>query len=258
MDRLLFGGLPYQRGRRPETGMNQSGNDWDATAILSNMARVERPIEYNGVRFPSVEHAFQAAKFDDPEVAALLAGVASASDVKRLGGKRGQGDWPTRFGRPAPLMRSDWGDVKHAVLEELIEQKFRNNPALAKYLVDTGDRQLIENSTQWGDSEYGMVDPLARSSGFQADRLRGQNVTGVALMNVRSRLAMPEQPAAAANPTGQQTADAVQLDLWEKGKRFAGDAWPYLAAAGGAGLVGYAVADLMGQSPTPQGGGAGL
>lgn len=58
---------------------------------------------------------------------------------------------------------------------------------------------------------------------------------------------MPEQPAAAASPTGQQTADGVQLDLWEKGKRFAGDAWPYLAAAGGAGLVGYAVADLMGR-----------
>jgi hypothetical protein len=58
---------------------------------------------------------------------------------------------------------------------------------------------------------------------------------------------MPEQPAAMANPTGQQQADAVQLDLWEKSKRFAGDAWPYLAAAGGAGLVGYAVADLMGR-----------
>jgi hypothetical protein len=70
--------------------------------------------------------------------------------------------------------------------------------------------------------------------------------------------AMPEQPAAAVNPTGQQQADAVQLDLWEKGKRFAGDAWPYLAAAGGAGLVGYAVADLMDQGVSAPGGARGL
>lgn len=64
---------------------------------------------------------------------------------------------------------------------------------------------------------------------------------------------MPEQPAAAVNPTGQQTADAVQLGFWDEAKRKAGQAWPYLAAAGGAGLLGYAVADLMADAPPQQG-----
>jgi hypothetical protein len=83
-------------------------------------------------------------------------------------------------------------------------------------------------------------------SGPGIDGFRQVAPPAVQAPGVQAPVAMPEQPAALANPTGQQQADAVQLDLWEKSKRFAGDAWPYLAAAGGAGLVGYAVADLMG------------
>ena len=123
--------------------------------------------------------------------------------------------------------------------------------------------------SQWAEANPGLMADLAQASQGQqlvdpfAKTLNNQAHALAELLAERSAvvekpLAMPEQPAAASNPTGQQTADAVQLDLWEKGKRFAGDAWPYLAAAGGAGLVGYAVADLMGQSATPQGGGAGL
>jgi predicted NAD-dependent protein-ADP-ribosyltransferase YbiA (DUF1768 family) len=150
---------------------------------------------------------------------------------------------------------------------------------LIEHTTGWGSRWEGNKRVHIGDPIWGMVDPVViesinnspwgqglSSKDAQAERLVGENHLGRTLMMVRGELGgsglvgrhapppavqvpavMPEQPAAAANPTGQQTADAVQLDLWEKGQRFAGDAWPYLAAAGGAGLVGYAVADLMGR-----------
>ena len=62
----------------------------------------------------------------------------------------------------------------------------------------------------------------------------------------------PEQPAAVVNPTGQQVVDGVQLQLDLEGeqvqedpKRKAGDLLPWLLAAGGTGLAGYALAEEL-------------
>lgn len=63
---------------------------------------------------------------------------------------------------------------------------------------------------------------------------------------------MPEQPAAAAKPTGQQAPDAVQLRMDLEGQqvqqspgRKAGDLLPWILAAGGGGLLGYGVNEAM-------------
>lgn len=63
---------------------------------------------------------------------------------------------------------------------------------------------------------------------------------------------MPEQPAAAVKPTGQQAPDVVQLQMDLEGQqvqqapgRKAGDLLPWILAAGGGGLVGYGVNEAM-------------
>jgi ribA/ribD-fused uncharacterized protein len=281
---LLFGGATARK--RHADGTNSFGNDFDATRYLSNYAELPVPVEYGGVRFPSTEQAYVAAKFNDPALSQFIAGLGSGVDqygnatqpaqvARNLGRSKYVGKWrEAGWGGLAPVLRSDWNDAKVGVMEDLVRQKFQNNPEFRNFLVGTGDRELIEHTTGWNDPIWGMVDPTVGRRGSrnaQVERLVGENHLGRTLMMVRGELGgtglvgrhsplpaaqapgvqvsavMPEQPAAAANPTGQQTADGVQLDLWEKGQRFAGDAWPYLAAAGGAGLVGYAVADLMGR-----------
>jgi predicted NAD-dependent protein-ADP-ribosyltransferase YbiA (DUF1768 family) len=250
-NRVLFGGLPGQVGSPPAEGVNRYGNDWKATEVLSNMAMLASPISYGGVDFPSVEHAFQAAKFEDDGVRRLFAGLSSASDAKFLGSRRGSSQWQSRLGVPAMGLRADWNEVKGGILNELVEQKFRNNPEMLNYLLSTGDAELIENATGWRDQEYGMVDPFASGGVADPARLVGKNMTGMAVMRARERLA-PEQPAAVVNPTGQQVADGVQLKLDLEGqqtqedpKRKAGDLLPWLLAAGGTGLAAYALAEAL-------------
>ena len=261
MNPLLFGG--NASGKRYANGRNYHGNDHEATSFLSNYAEVANPVVYGNTKFPTVEQAYVAAKFNNPElgqfIAELQPGVdhygnkASVAQIARnlgrLNPRHAAKGWAEAGWRgETPVLRSGWNEIKVDVMRDLVRQKFENNPEFREFLLSTGDRQLIEHTTGWGDRVWGMVDPLANRKGAdaQVERLEGENHLGKLLMETRaSYRSMPEQPAAAANPTGQQTADAVQLDLWEKGKRFAGDAWPYLAAAGGAGLVGYAVADLM-------------
>jgi ribA/ribD-fused uncharacterized protein len=271
---LLFGGATARK--RYADGNNSWGNDHRATSFLSNYAPLKVPVEFGGVQFPSVEQAYVAAKFNDPALSQFIAGLGPGVDrygnptqpaqvARNLG--RSTKAWAWRnagWGGKAPVLRSDWYDVKVEVMEDLVRQKFQGNSEFRDFLLSTGDQELIEHTTGWDDQVMGMVDPFVdESREAQVERLVGENHLGRILMKVRGEFggtgltgrhaelqpapaAMPEQPAAAVNPTGQQQADAVQLDLWEKGKRFAGDAWPYLAAAGGAGLVGYAVADLMG------------
>jgi len=56
---------------------------------------------------------------------------------------------------------------------------------------------------------------------------------------------VPEQPAAAMKPTGQQAPDAVQLRVQDDPQRKAGDLLPWLLAAGGGGLAAYALAEQL-------------
>lgn len=51
--------------------------------FLSNFAEV--PVEYEGDTYPTVEHAFQAAKTYDPEERARVRAASSPVTAKRLG-----------------------------------------------------------------------------------------------------------------------------------------------------------------------------
>lgn len=122
--------------------------------FLSNFYPCE--VYLDGVAYPSVENAYQAAKTLDLNLREPFTRI-NASAAKKLG-------------KSLP-MREDWSFVKAQVMIPLLVQKFRN-PILKKLLVDTGNAQLIEGNW-WGDTYWGVC------------RGNGKNMLGKIIMQIR-------------------------------------------------------------------------
>jgi ribA/ribD-fused uncharacterized protein len=127
--------------------------------FLSNF--YEAAIPYEGIVYPSAEHAYQAAKTLDVNMRRRVSELPQAGEAKR-------------FGKTLPL-RSDWETVKLGVMEKIVTIKFRRHDDLRERLLDTGDRHLEEGNT-WGDVYWGS------SNGD------GMNNLGIILMRVRDKL----------------------------------------------------------------------
>lgn len=114
-----------------------------------------------GVVWPSVEHAYQAAKtlnvIEKQKFISL-----SAKEAKKLGSK--------------VELRANWEADKLRVMRELLLTKFKNNEDIKQQLIDTGDRKLLEVNN-WGDTYWGLI----RSGKC----LLGENHLGKLLMEVR-------------------------------------------------------------------------
>ncbi len=119
-------------------------------------------IEYEGLTFPSVEHAYQAAKTLDHSIRKEFThGYMSAGDAKRRGNSID--------------LRGDWLNVRVEIMRHLIRKKFKHE-GLKRLLINTGDEQLIEGN-YWHDEFWG-VDVTRRP-------WRGENWLGRILMEVR-------------------------------------------------------------------------
>lgn len=132
-------------------------------AFLSNFHPSE--VTFDTVRFPTVEHAFVAAKCMAPYHYLAVLACMTPGAAKRLG-------------RKADL-RSDWNEVRDSVMANLVMQKFQTHLDLREKLFATGDQELIEGNN-WGDRYWGMVNG------------EGQNKLGVILMQTRSHLRLLE------------------------------------------------------------------
>ncbi len=119
------------------------------------------PIYVDGLRFPTVEHAFQAAKTSDVADKERIAQAKSPGRAKSLGRK--------------VRLRKDWEAVKVGVMKQCAELKFESDAQLADLLLATGEARLIEGNT-WNDSFWGVCGG------------RGKNHLGKILMRVRSQL----------------------------------------------------------------------
>jgi len=128
-------------------------------AFLSNFFAA--PVTYDGVTYPTTEHAFQAAKTLDLSTRAAIHACARPAEAKRLG-------------RACPL-RPHWDTLRLAVMRSLIRQKFAAGTGLAQQLLDTGEDVLVEGNT-WQDRFWGVCDG------------QGQNHLGQLLMQHRTEL----------------------------------------------------------------------
>lgn len=130
-------------------------------AFLSNF--YPAPTQLDGVTYSSVEHAYQAAKSNDPEVRKQFQspGLSPAS-AKRLGRR--------------VALSPNWETSKICVMLGLLRSKF-SNPDLKQLLLSTRDAELLEGNT-WGDTFWGV-------NLFTGE---GQNQLGRLLMLVRAEL----------------------------------------------------------------------
>ena len=127
-------------------------------SFLSNFAPCK--VQYGGKVFPTVEHAFQAAKCLDEEEMDIFLYVGTPEEAKK-------------WGRVVKL-RPDWEEVKVGIMEDLVRQKF-TNPKYKELLIKTGDCPITEGNT-WGDTFWGVC------------KGKGQNNLGKIIMKIRKEL----------------------------------------------------------------------
>ena len=130
---------------------------------LSNFWPAE--VALAGVTYPSVEHAYQAAKTLDPAEREWVREAKTPGQAKRRGRK--------------VTLRPDWTPVfKRAVMLGLLRQKFARGSTLETLLLGTGNQKLVEGNT-WHDNFWGSC---------QCTRCgdKGQNHLGKLLMQVRA------------------------------------------------------------------------
>ncbi len=131
-------------------------------AFLSNFH--PSPITFEGIVFPTVEHAFQAAKSNDPATRRIIASKETPGKAKRAGGRRGI---VHDFDFDA------WEVKKIEIMTHLCCLKFLD-PALRAALKATGDQELQEGNN-WNDTFWGV----SLKTG------KGRNELGKILMRIR-------------------------------------------------------------------------
>jgi len=118
-------------------------------------------VMYEGVMYPSSEHAFQAAKTLDRVARRDLAKIDTAGKAKKAG--------------RSLQLRKDWLEVRVQVMLDILRDKFTRNVALGRWLLGTGSADLVEGNT-WGDTFWGVYNG------------QGENKLGQALVRVRAEL----------------------------------------------------------------------
>ena len=127
---------------------------------LSNFAPAV--VTHQGITFPTVENAYQAAKCADRRAMAPFV-VCTASQSKRLGRK--------------VEIRSDWLDVKLGIMHKLLRQKFEHQHHQTA-LIATRDWDIVEGN-YWHDNFWGDC------SCIRCKYNPGQNHLGKLIMQLR-------------------------------------------------------------------------
>lgn len=118
-----------------------------------------------GVWWRTVEHYFQAQKFNDSEYKERIRESQTAKQAAELGRSR-----------KVPI-RSDWETVKDGLMEEAVLKKFQTHESLKEILLSTGDEDIVENAPgdyYWGAGKDGT----------------GLNKLGKILVKVRAKISM--------------------------------------------------------------------
>jgi len=142
----------------------------DPNELLSSFSR--HGFELEDQYWPSVEHYFQAMKFENPVYRELVREAPHPKKARRMGRSR------------LKKLRGDWKKIRRVVMTRAVYTKCRSHEEVARHLLQTGDLLLVESS------QYDYFWGCGR------DR-RGENTYGQVLMDVRARLREEQETAAA-------------------------------------------------------------
>jgi len=150
----------------------------DGTIIKTCMSQWW-PAEFteNGISYKTAEHYMMAGKaklFDDMEVLEKIIAAASPKDVKELGRQIKNFD------------PKAWDEHKYKIVKQGNFLKFSQNELLKQFLIQTGNKVLVEASPVdpvWG---IGLAEDHADAA--NPENWKGENLLGFALMEVRDEL----------------------------------------------------------------------
>ncbi len=136
---------------------------------FSNLHR--RPVEFEGITYPTSEHAYQAGKARKDAVREWL--MASPSPALLAMAAHGLYVWD---------IHPDWAKTKFQRMKGILLAKFTQHPDLKELLLSTGDGRLVEAAT---------VDNAVNRLWGEVNG-KGQNKLGELLMEVRQEIRVLE------------------------------------------------------------------
>lgn len=126
--------------------------------FLSNFYPCEMDVA--GVRYPTLEHAFQAEKTTNMTEREIIRNARTPGQAKALGRK--------------VTLRQDWDEIRVDVMLELLRIKF-SDKVLRAELLATEDALLVEGN-HWNDRFWGVCEG------------KGENWLGKLLMEIRKEI----------------------------------------------------------------------
>lgn len=116
---------------------------------------------WKGETWMTSEHAYHSEKFDDPKILKELRNTLSAHDAMKLA-------YANR-----DKYRKDWDKIRLGTMKDILRAKVEQHPYVKKKLLESGDKELIENS--WRDDFWGW-----------GPNKNGQNQLGKLWMKIRA------------------------------------------------------------------------
>ena len=161
---------------------------------FSNFDYMHKPLLYDDISYPTVEHFFHAMKNEDEAYRIMVANAKTPGIAKHMG--------------RTVTLRPDWAEVRESVMLFALLHKFAKGTHWRKELDDTKPLGIVEWNT-WHDNIWGQC---------LCDRCidtTGRNLLGRALMLIRDH----ELPAmeftfsgvAYANPDIEVVEDEVWM-----------------------------------------------
>ncbi|MCY3621092.1 MAG: NADAR family protein [Gammaproteobacteria bacterium] len=143
----------------------------DPRAVLVSRADPANPLasyskhafRLDSLDWPSVEHYYQAMKFDDRAIREEIRNAPHPDKAARIARRQRR------------RVRTGWDDVKEVYMTRATYTKCRTHADVADALLATGEKTIIETS------QYDYYWGCGRDT-------RGRNVYGRVLTNVRQRL----------------------------------------------------------------------
>ncbi len=126
-------------------------------------------IEWKGKLYPTSEHVYQSEKFEDESMKEQIRNTRSAHDAAKM----------AEANRNS--YRKDWGEIRLQVMKEVLQTKVAQHSYVKKKLLQSGSRELIEDS--WRDDFWGW-----------GEHKNGKNHLGKLWMEIREQVQKEEVP----------------------------------------------------------------
>ncbi len=98
-------------------------------------------LEWKGRRWMTSEQAYQAEKFEAAEMKDYIFNAPSAHEAFKYAEKN------------RALRLKEWDTIKLQIMKEILHAKVKQHPYVLKKLLESGERELIEDS--WRDDFWG-------------------------------------------------------------------------------------------------------